>query len=251
MAKDEHVKLLLRYADEFGSYSAAEVGRLVLAMMEYHASGVEPEFSGNERFVWPAFRRDIDREKAALSNARESGKKGGRPRKTETEETLSKGCERVEKGSKGCERQEKREGFPPCSPSPSLPDPLIPTPYNPPSSEKRENTPPQSPQGAAFDEFWAEYPKKVGKIAAKKAFERAIRAASLESLLSAVRRQKCGSQWTRDGGQYIPNPATWLNQGRWEDELPEEPGAAVPPRRRYETRVIDGREVDVEVADDD
>ena len=23
----------------------------------------------------------------------------------------------------------------------------------------------------------------------------------------------------KDNGQYIPNPATWLNQGRWEDEL--------------------------------
>ena len=25
----------------------------------------------------------------------------------------------------------------------------------------------------------------------------------------------------KDGGQYIPNPATWLNQQRWEDILPE------------------------------
>ena len=47
---------------------------------------------------------------------------------------------------------------------------------------------------------------------------------TLGSLLTAVERQKCSSQWSRDGGQYIPNPATWLNQERWEDKLPEVPG---------------------------
>ena len=33
-----------------------------------------------------------------------------------------------------------------------------------------------------------------------------------------VNAQKLSRQWQKDGGQYIPNPATWLNQGRWEDE---------------------------------
>ena len=44
----------------------------------------------------------------------------------------------------------------------------------------------------------------------------------VESLLTAIERQKCGRQWQEDGGKYIPNPATWLNQGRWEDEVPVE-----------------------------
>ena len=73
---------------------------------------------------------------------------------------------------------------------------------------------------ADFETFWKEYPRKTGKGAAKRAFEKALqKGATLESLVSAVRRQKCGSQWTRDGGQYIPHPATWLNQERWEDEV--------------------------------
>lgn len=58
--KKEYVKLWLSYADYFTPYSDGEVGRLVLAMMEYRASGVEPKFNGNERFVWPAIKRDID-----------------------------------------------------------------------------------------------------------------------------------------------------------------------------------------------
>jgi hypothetical protein len=69
-----------------------------------------------------------------------------------------------------------------------------------------------------FDVFWREYPKKVGKGAAKKAFEKAIEKASIETLVTAVRRQKCGAQWTEDNGRYIPMPSTWLNQERWEDE---------------------------------
>ena len=73
---------------------------------------------------------------------------------------------------------------------------------------------------ADFETFWKEYPRKTGKGAAKRAFEKALlKGATLESLVSAVRRQKCGSQWTRDGGQFIPHPATWLNQERWEDEV--------------------------------
>lgn len=43
----------------------------------------------------------------------------------------------------------------------------------------------------------------------------------LETLVTAVERQKCSDQWTQNNGQFIPHPATWLNQGRWDDELPE------------------------------
>lgn len=38
--------------------------------------------------------------------------------------------------------------------------------------------------------------------------------------MTAVERQKCSDQWTQNNGQFIPHPATWLNQGRWDDELP-------------------------------
>lgn len=82
------------------------------------------------------------------------------------------------------------------------------------------NTPPISPprgREADFERFWNEYPKKVGKKAAWKAFQRIKE--PLETLLTAIERQKCGDQWSRENGRYIPNPATWLNQGRWEDEV--------------------------------
>lgn len=90
-----------------------------------------------------------------------------------------------------------------------------------------------SGDGADFDLFWKAYPKKVGKKAAMKAFRRVK--VPVETLLQAIERQKCSDQWSRDGGRYIPNPATWLNQGRWEDVLDAQPpDAAAPHGRRKE-----------------
>ena len=40
-------------------------------------------------------------------------------------------------------------------------------------------------------------------------------------MMDAISAQKRSRQWTENNGQYIPNPATWLNQRRWEDELPQ------------------------------
>lgn len=72
-----------------------------------------------------------------------------------------------------------------------------------------------------FDEFWAAYPRKVGKDAAAKAFaKRRVGVGLLAQMLAAISTQKTGEQWRRDGGQFIPHPATWLNEGRWQDETP-------------------------------
>lgn len=72
---------------------------------------------------------------------------------------------------------------------------------------------------AAFDRFWEAYPRHQGKEAARKALEKLKPdAALLEIMLSALERQRASDQWRRDGGQFIPHPATWLNGRRWEDE---------------------------------
>jgi hypothetical protein len=76
--------------------------------------------------------------------------------------------------------------------------------------------------GERFDEFWKVYPKKVGKEAARKAFAKIRPTAELfGEMLSAVERAKKSAQWQEEHGRFIPNPATWLNQGRWDDELTE------------------------------
>lgn len=76
----------------------------------------------------------------------------------------------------------------------------------------------QSERDIQFESFWSVYPRKVGKVAAKKAFAK-IPKSVWPKLVPAVEVQKQSYQWSRDGGQYIPYPATWLTQGRWDDEV--------------------------------
>ena len=74
-----------------------------------------------------------------------------------------------------------------------------------------------------FEDFWKLYPKKKGKESAKKAWEKLNPSDELvETILSAVQKQASSSDWTKDGGQFIPYPATWLNGHRWEDEEVEQ-----------------------------
>ena len=71
---------------------------------------------------------------------------------------------------------------------------------------------------AKFQEFWQAYPKKIGKGAAAKSWCKAN--ANIDDVLLALEWQKESDQWRRNNGQYIPNPATYLNQSRWLDEQP-------------------------------
>lgn len=78
----------------------------------------------------------------------------------------------------------------------------------------------KNPLAVRFARFWSVYPKKVGKGAAEKAFLKLRPSEELtDCMISAVEAQARSEQWKRDKGQYIPNPATWLNQGRWEDSV--------------------------------
>jgi hypothetical protein len=82
-----------------------------------------------------------------------------------------------------------------------------------------------------FESFWKAYPKKTGKDAAFIAWKkRKADLPALDDLLAILDGHKKQASWNKDGGQYIPNPATWLNQGRWQDE--SEPVAATIPQRR-------------------
>jgi hypothetical protein len=69
-----------------------------------------------------------------------------------------------------------------------------------------------------FEDFWYKYPKKVGKDAALKAWKKAK--PDILLVIDALNWQRETKQWQAEDGKYIPNPATYLNQGRWMDEAP-------------------------------
>lgn len=70
-----------------------------------------------------------------------------------------------------------------------------------------------------FEAFWTAFPRKTAKPEAVKAWSKLDPDDPLQAaLLKAVDRQRRWPSWTKDGGQFIPHPSTWLNQRRWEDE---------------------------------
>lgn len=94
----------------------------------------------------------------------------------------------------------------------------------PPGSKNKE---PTAELEKRFNEFWQAYPRKVGKAAALRKWMVLRPSAELHSrIMNALAEQKKSAQWNRDGGQYIPHPTTWLNQGRWDDEPVKNSGAS-------------------------
>lgn len=105
---------------------------------------------------------------------------------------------------------------------------LSPTTDNPPESGGDTDGPDKQPAKPLierrFDEFWAAYPKKVGKKAALASWKKVKPDTELfDKIMTAIGRAKATWQWQRESGRYIPNPKTWLNEGRWDDEYKEEP----------------------------
>lgn len=72
-----------------------------------------------------------------------------------------------------------------------------------------------------FDRWYAQYPKKRGKKAALKAWQKAKDKPALKIMLTTLAQQAQSPDWTRERGQFIPHPATYLNQGRWDDDVGE------------------------------
>lgn len=87
---DTYIKIWDTYESYFEPLSAAEVGRLVLAMMKYKSSGTEPELNGNERYVWPAIKRDLIKDAEYIEGKRISGKAGGESKRKQNKANASK-----------------------------------------------------------------------------------------------------------------------------------------------------------------
>ena len=69
-----------------------------------------------------------------------------------------------------------------------------------------------------FENFWSQYPKKVGKLTAKRSWEKLSQENQQKALEAIVEHRK---YWTAKGTdwEFIPHASTWLNQERFEDEL--------------------------------
>lgn len=191
----------------------AEKANLLLMAYRYATTGAEPAFVGNERFYWAMMKAQIDRDQESYDKKVSAGAAGGRPAKAD---------ESTEKQTKADESTEK-QSKPPFKNKNKTEDQEQ-------EQEQEQDGEPVTRASALdrrFAAFWSAYPKKVGKQDALRAFARLkVGEDQLAAMLAAIEQQRASPQWAKDGGQYIPNPATWLRQGRWEDE----PLSASPPQ---------------------
>ena len=80
----------------------------------------------------------------------------------------------------------------------------------------------------SFDDFWSKYPRKVAKKAAMQAFaklpidEQELAVDTLDTHLEYWKIKETETD-------FIPHPSTWLNQGRYFDELELKPKAPKKP----------------------
>lgn len=74
-------------------------------------------------------------------------------------------------------------------------------------------------QESAFQVFWEKYPNKKAKKAAWKAWVKLDYTPELgQRIMAGLTAAVASEQWTKDGGRYVPHPATWINGERWEDD---------------------------------
>ena len=86
-----------------------------------------------------------------------------------------------------------------------------------------------------FNKFWSLYPKKTGKQKCLSLWTK--KKPPIEIVLKAVAWQQRSEQWKKG---FIPNPSTWLNEGRWEDEPLEATGE---PKNIYSIKVDSGEKI--------
>lgn len=214
---NEYVPIFLEWLDVTQDLSAEEKGRLIDAVVTYAAGGdYESLLCGPEKIAFRFLKGQVDRNKAIAEKRANAGSNKTKPAQTndnkqEQTETNDNKPEQTETNLLKEKEKEKEK-----------------------DKEKEKNKEEQRAREKAFDSFWAAYPRKEAKSVAKAAFLKIGPDADLlEKMLSAVEAWKKSDQWTRDGGQYIPHPATWLNQRRWEDEPPKpaHPGARAPVKQ--------------------
>jgi hypothetical protein len=76
----------------------------------------------------------------------------------------------------------------------------------------------------SFEPVWSAYPRKVGKAAALKAWEKLKPDSKLVAIiLAAIDEQAASLKWRLEP-QFIPHCSTWLNGQRWLDEIEKPAG---------------------------
>lgn len=118
----KYLKVFTDFADAMEELGDAERGRLFTAMLKYAETGAAPDFRGNERFIWPVAKLQIDRMAAECEGraktSRENGSKGGRPKKTQCNPKNPAGFSKTQKSQ---DKDKDKENIPSGNNTPPTP----------------------------------------------------------------------------------------------------------------------------------
>lgn len=118
----KYLKVFTDFADAMEELGDAERGRLFTAMLKYAETGAAPDFRGNERFIWPVAKLQIDRMAAECEGraktSRENGSKGGRPKKTQGNPKNQAGFSKTQKSQ---DKDKDKENIPSGNNTPPTP----------------------------------------------------------------------------------------------------------------------------------
>lgn len=85
-----------------------------------------------------------------------------------------------------------------------------------------------------FEQFWATYPKKKNKGRAESTWNKLKKLKKLPDItiiLTKLDELKKAHEWTKEDGEYIPHPASWLNAAGWNDEVNQKETEMTPEER--------------------
>ena len=107
----DYLKVWTNFREVMEPLNFEEKGRLFESMLIYAESGQEPEsLEGNERFVWPTAKRDIDMAVQFRETKRQNGSKGGRPKTKENQDEPNETKENQEEPNETLKKRKEKKG---------------------------------------------------------------------------------------------------------------------------------------------
>lgn len=233
------------YAKKFRRLSDAQFGQLVRALIDYQATGIEPEIT--DAAVGMAF--DVVKVEVDAANVkyyeivekrREAAKSRGQANESKSKQMLANASkcnqEQPNDSYKDKDKEKDKEK------DKGLFTVITVNKNSPRESAERENEDDREIMLEQFNAFWAEYPKHENKDAACRMWISLNPGNELAAeIIKAVRENKAkNGGWKRNGGRYIPRADKWLLDRRWLDEIHEETDDPTPQKKNqfndYEQR---------------
>ena len=210
MTQKKSFVLYTDYKEHIDMLSKDAKANLIDHIFSY-VNGEDVNPSGDERFVFSFIKSQLDRDSEKYEKIKEkrvlAGKTGGLAKASKSKQVLANASKRKQTVA---------------NLAVTVTDTVTDT-VNVNDNVKKEKSTKKENQ---FDDFYSRYPVKKSKKAASAAWLKMKadeKLAAMERVNSDEFKKWCEGQY-RDGQCYIPHPSTWLNQGRWEDDLSENKG---------------------------